>query len=700
MVLSKIDKSVDYMETRYVEKDDLSKQSFMYKLVIENKRIPRINVVISIGKIKKIKDYDVYYFPIYLITKDRKSIKIGVYEVLHRDEIFKIIDKQYEETEEIPEIINTGYLDSPLLWSWVNSDFLKEKSLSPSVIESDEESEDEPSDEELEDEPIQEKEVILEIPSYREDIFTLQKDVFIPPLLKEETKIDAEKLREENDLNWVSNFMKNKSYNILTINGKDSFFTAIKLAFSSIGQNTSEDKLRSKLSESSFIESYFSKKKINYNEIKANLKEIKKEKEKETINKNEIKTKHEEARKTNNRSVATRLSDEYKIIKEKLKELEDSEKEIKKLMKQNEYVDKIQTLEEMKKYITTNQYEAELYTLYIIEKILKVKFIIFLSDSYKENDIKSILDCGEKDDFTLGDFIPEYYIFIDYSESEKIFSLISYKNKSIFKIHEIPFDLKQMIKDKCKEEISGNFGKIPEFRPFHEVEVTDIDEIDMDGGFHRKKDGCVIVIYCPSSKNKFPGQIRGESMPEELKLKYIKLSSIENWRCILDNNWTGKDVNDKGILKTYQFMLDNYYWNSVQHYVQANKFKEENNTFYETFALGKVGEETKMYNSSDLSQEIDLAIFMGTKPSGTKFQGTDTGKFKDVVRKNNIQIDINYNKENKTKHLTEALKAKFLQNPLFKKILINTNDCILMYGGNRKKNKLAKELMNVRDMIR
>jgi hypothetical protein len=28
-VLSKIDKSVDYMETRYVEKDDLSKQSFI-----------------------------------------------------------------------------------------------------------------------------------------------------------------------------------------------------------------------------------------------------------------------------------------------------------------------------------------------------------------------------------------------------------------------------------------------------------------------------------------------------------------------------------------------------------------------------------------------------------------------------------------------------------------------------------------------
>ena len=34
MVLSKVDKSVDYMETRYVEKDDLSKQSFMYELLI------------------------------------------------------------------------------------------------------------------------------------------------------------------------------------------------------------------------------------------------------------------------------------------------------------------------------------------------------------------------------------------------------------------------------------------------------------------------------------------------------------------------------------------------------------------------------------------------------------------------------------------------------------------------------------------
>ena len=699
MVLSKIDKSVDYMETRYVEKDDLSKQSFMYELLIENRKIRKINVVISIGKIKKVKEHEVYYFPIYLITKDRKSIKIGVYEVLNQEEISKIVDKDYEDKDEIPQIINTGYLDAPLLWSWVNYEFLKETALPTSVIESEDESEGESEEEEKED-VVQEEGVVLEIPSYREDIFTLQKDVFIPPILKEESKIDAEKLREENDLNWVSNFMKNKNYNIITINGSDSLFTAIKLAFSSIGQNTSEDKLRRKLSESSFIESYFSKKKINYNEMKSRLKEVKKEKEKETINKNEIRSKHEEARKANNRPAATRLNEEYKAVKDKLKELDDTEKEIRKLMKQDEYVDKIHSLEEMREFIKTNKYEAELYTIYVIEKLLKVKFIIFFSDSYKENDIKSIIDCGEKDDFTSGDFIPEYYIFIDYSESDKIFSLISYKNKSIFKIREIPFDLKQMIKDKCKEEISGNFSKIPEFKSFHEVDVTDIDDVDVTGGGYRKKDGCIIVIYCPSSKNKFPGKIRGEHMPEELKLKYIKLSSIENWRCILDNNWTGKDVDDKEVVKTYQFMLDNYYWNSVQHYIQANKFKQDNFHFYETFALGKVGEETKMYNSSDLSQDIELAIFMGTNPSGTKFKGTDTGRFKDVSRQHNIQVDVNYNKEHKTKHLTEALRAKFLQNPLFKKTLLSTNECTLMYGGSRKKNRIARELMNVRDMIR
>ena len=273
------------------------------------------------------------------------------------------VDKDYEDKEEIPEIINTGYLDAPLLWSWVNYEFLKEMALPVSVIESEDESEGESEEEE---ENVVQEEVVLEIPSYREDIFTLQKDVFIPPMLKEESKLDAEKLREENDLNWVSNFMKNKNYNIITINGSDSLFTAIKLAFSSIGQNTSEDKLRRKLSESSFIESYFSKKKINYNEMKARLKEVKKEKEKETINKNEIRSKHEEARKANNRPAATRLGEEYKLVKDKLTELDDSEKEIRKLIKQDEYVDKIHSLEEMREFIKTNKYEAELYTIYLI----------------------------------------------------------------------------------------------------------------------------------------------------------------------------------------------------------------------------------------------------------------------------------------------------------------------------------------------
>ena len=85
MVVSRIDKKVNYIENKKIESTDLSKKRSLYELQIANETILKKNIVISIGKIKYIDEKEIYYFPIYLITKTKKAIQIGVYEIISKE---------------------------------------------------------------------------------------------------------------------------------------------------------------------------------------------------------------------------------------------------------------------------------------------------------------------------------------------------------------------------------------------------------------------------------------------------------------------------------------------------------------------------------------------------------------------------------------------------------------------------------------
>jgi len=700
MVNSKINRSFYYEESRKIEKNDLSKEVNLYELSIENSRITRMNIVIAIGSLnRKYEDEGLLYFPIYLITKNKKAIQIGLYEIISSD-IWRYVKKEDDSFE----IENTDLFNRPLLWSWVNDDFLKENRLSPLVIE-DEEKEEEDVVVVMEKEEEKEEEII--IPDYRADIFILQKDVIIPKMLKEERKEDADLLRKENDLNWISQFMKNENYKIIEIfKNNDALFSAIKLAFSQLGQQTFEKKLRIKLSESKLIENLFTKNKLNYESFKEKLLNLKKEKERKNLLEEKYKKEYKERIAQNDKENAYKIREEYIKLKDEFKRDKKEEKIISQLVNEYSYMKDINNIEEMKEYIKTN-YPGDNYTLLLLEKLLKIKFIVFLKDANTENDMRSVVDCGEKDDEIIGDFNPDYYIFLEYSEEDKRYNLISYKNKFIFKFKEIPYDLKTIVSDKCIENIEGNFSKIADFRRFHKGEEKEfpsnekieIEEISISG-IMRRYDGVKIIIYCPSSSTKFPGKIKGEIMPDDQKLSYIKLGNFDNWRCILDNNWTGTDIDMNGMPKQYQFELNSFYWNSVQHYIQANKFKEEHPKYYELFALGPIGEDKELYKSSELSKNVELAIFIGTKKAGKPFPGTKDGEFKGFTRNESIQIDKIYSEEIYSKNLKDALYAKFSQNPHFKEILLSTNNSRLVYSSSKHGETDSEELMSVRDILR
>jgi len=689
MVVSIIDKSVNYNETKQLETKDNSKRRYLYELQLGNEKLIKKNVVISIGKIQSLDGKEIYYFPIYLITKDKKGIKIGVYEILSQD-------KNLIYNEETNEIENTNLLNSPLFYSWVDNEFIKNNALSPSIIE-----EEERKEKVVEEEQPEEQEEVVEenIPEYRADIFEKQS-VPIPPLLIEETKENADKHRKKNDLNEISQFMENENYNIINIpdiKNSDTLLTSVIQAFNTIGETTNEKKLKKKLSESKYIKKYLTSQKEKYNEQVDILKEITSEKTRLTERHNKIKEEYPIISKDKSKKQqAIQLKEENSNILKIIKDLKEQEKKLKELIKSLEYFKTITTEEEMREYIKSKSFASNQYFLSILEKILNIKFIVFLSDAIKEDDINSVVDCGVLEE-TVDNFTPEYYIMLEYYKETNKYELVAYKNKVIFKFREIPYDLKSMIITKCAEDVGSTFEAIPEFKKYELVGGKPSNNNLLNfSDINRKYDGVIINIYCPSSKNKFPGEIKGEKMPTEHMKKYIQLSNYDNWRCILDNNWSGYDVDENEVLKEYQFILDGYYWNSVQHYMQGSKFKDENPLYYEKFSLGSVKGQPKI---NDISKNVELAIFLGKKKGGIEFPGTSDGEFKGKRRESNIEIDFDYDSKKKY-YLKKALTAKFQQNYLFKKILLATHQAKLQYTQNRKSPILAEELMDVRDEMR
>ena len=92
-----------------------------------------------------------------------------------------------------------------------------------------------------------------EIPAIREDDFITTKGIILPKMLKEENCFDAKLLRSQfvisKSNNWVQKFFKNDAYFVIeNEGGGDCFFACIRDAFSSIGQQTTNVKLRRKVS--------------------------------------------------------------------------------------------------------------------------------------------------------------------------------------------------------------------------------------------------------------------------------------------------------------------------------------------------------------------------------------------------------------------------------------------------------------------
>lgn len=672
MVLSHLNSNISYPELKKLDPDDLKKEANLYQIELKTKDIsPKLDIIIAIGNAKnKYEAKNVTYFPIYLVKSNKKVTQIGVYEV-PSSHVSEYLDEDNDTNLDLEKMSNPV----PLIYNFVTREMLERDRLVPDPFDAADDGED-----------ILDKEVApaLEtkartIPSIRSDIFIATLGVPIPPDLPEETKEEAkdikDKYKEGAKDTWVEKFMENGHYYIVDNEGNgDCLFATVRDAFSQIGQQTSILKLRNKLSEEATEDIFLNYKQQYDDAIASVVSDTAKIKELE-VSHLDFKKKHME---TLDRAEKKQLTEAAKKIKEQRDRVIGEKKVSQEIANEYKYMKKVEDLAAFKKKIKTCDFWAETWSISTMERILNIKFIVLSEENYKQKDLSNVLICGQLNDSKLenqGKFEPEFYVIVDYNGTH--YKLIGYNQKQIFTFRELPYDIKKLVSDKCMESNGGVFNLIPDFKHFKEgvkkgtahsePKFDELSEAKLRGLYD---DDVQFLFYSKSNDKPLPGKGSGEKIPEAEIREYSELASIPQWRKKLSNFWIEP------------FTLDNHRWNSVEHYYQASKFKNNNKEFYLSFSLD---------SGTELSKD----------PLMAKAAGGKSGKIKgELLRPKEVTLDPDFFPLRSEKEMYNAQLAKFQQNEDLKKLLLATKNAKLLHHQRGTDPVLFEGLIQIRDGLK
>ena len=689
MVKSVLDKNINYSENKKLDTEDMEYDASLYEISLLKE-----NVIIALGQAKyTFIEEKIIYYPIYLVKDDKVSIQIGVYEIIS-DNLPNIIDDDGD--------IILEKIDQPLLYSFVKYEMMKEASIDrplnsekKSPKNDNEDSEDENEDGEDENEDSEDDNEDGEEQSDNEDGEKQSDDedgeeqsddededfkISIPEQNDKQYSIEKKEYNEIDDAPWIQKYLKSNHF--LAVDSMiekgddpgDCLFSVISDALRSSQKNISVKELRTKLSNEvteEIYENYKSKYTMFNNSVKENNESMKK------FNKenNELR---ERLQNTKSRDEQVKIIEQAKQIATDFQVLKNENTLSKELLNEFYFMKNVKNIEDFKKIIKTCNFWADTWAISTLERILKIKIILFSKESFDETDYNNVLTCGQLNDSILekqGEFIPDFYILTEYDGSH--YRLITYMHHKLLSFNEIPYSVKLLISSKCMEKNAGPYYIIPSFKKFNEslgISEEDIsqsisEDISNSSSNSLYTNDVILQFYIKSNNKPLPGKGNGEKISNQDIKKYATLATYSEWRRNLSNEFES------------EFTLDGHKWLSVEHYYQACKFKNTNKEFFLQFSLD---------SDSNLSKNVELA----------KAAGSKSGRYKkDLLRHKDIQIDPEFYNSMDEKCLEEAINAKFSQNKELKDVLINTNNAKLLIYKKGTDPEIANKLMIIRNKI-
>lgn len=590
---------IQYNETKEINNDDIGHASTIYEISYFDKPIQ-----IALGRENhSFSNENIIHFSVYLVSNDKIVSRIGIFEV-DSNKMISIMDEDGDID------IDQGHI---LLF--VDQNYIFEHS--------------EPTPEEKnEQDDIQETEKIDEL-------------TFVE--------------NEQND--WIANFMKNNQYHTVDNEGEgDCLFLVIQMALEETELQTTVEEMRKILSEN-VNEAIFDQYKSIYMGIHSELQNIE----------NNMKHTKDTIQKLKKQCMNISNKQENKAMLDRITELRDNynkmnqeKMSVNELMSEFQFMERISNIEDLQKYVLTSNFWADTWAISTLEKKLNIKLVVFSEESYKSNDLDSVLLCGQENDSNQQSKNPEYYILTSYTGNH--YTLITYDSRKRFTFAGLPSQIKSLIINKCIEKNAGPYYSIPEFRQLKMklgIHVDEGKQEDPDDEYlndHLYNNKNVFMFHATSNGEPKPGKGSGEKINsddivlfKELMLKHKK----NNWRRQLDDSHMSP------------FTLDGLRWNSVEHYKLASQFKKGFPDFYHTFSLD---------SDSAISKDLIKARIAGSK----------TGRSKDkVYRERHVTIDPDYYEfGSNPRHEVErfdALTAKFCQNPDLKNMLKQTYNAKLVH---------------------
>ena len=734
MVRSFLNDSINYHETKALEGDDYELNASIYEVEYLD---VEVSMVVGNQKYTFI-EKGVIYLPIYLVFKGELVEKIGIYEFLSSD-LMNLLDEEDD--------IDIGQLGDPLLFSYINKDYLEqyrntgsdsETSVEEEGVEEEGVEEEGVEEEGVEEEGVEEEGVeeegveeegveeegVEEKDSETEELTSLdslqdklkgddvlpEEGTIIKELFEEEDDIIT--LKEESELehnkeieefnkekrtsgkNWMQKFMKNTNYSIIdNEGGGDCLFAVIRDAFENVGKSTSVAKLRKVLASEAtqeqldtllFIYNSFV---VENSEIKGKMKEL--------VERNaELKKQVNYKPKTSTDKPALNRTEKKKLVKESKENVKKHRALKKKLafsdsqLEEYAYLDGVTTLDEFKEKIQTCTYWGETWTISTLERILNIKIIVLSSESYKQKDYENVLQCGQLNDTILeerGVFKPKYYIMTDWMGWH--YKTIAYKGKKALTYEELPYGIKTMIFDKCLERMSGPYALIPKFiRGKEAYEASIISETGETS--EELSEDSEAVESLPEKDTLYDSSVIFQIYQRSAN-KAPGKGIGETISTLQEKEYLDlRDYEDwrRKLSNHYEtpFTLDGKTWNSITHFVTAQYFKHHK----------------EFFNDFSLDSETELGKLLSKTPEMVLSTLKDKGLYRSTrVRPVEIEKDQTITAEEISGHMVRALHAKFSQHKELKDILLATKMAKIMLFIPRKPSEPFMNLMKVRKEI-
>lgn len=767
MIYSVLQPKLEYKETQRIAEADEGVRSFQYELIINDKPYLVVIGKPNTTKIEKHKIIYFPIYLVNATTEQIRS-QIGLFEINSMDIQKYILYPSRRSEENVPTEYDVAKFGPPLLYSFVDDAFLKASgacrivepivSAKEVVVDIEQHNEDDDAYVAVKDKSIlppqqppiidatkDATEIHRDITSkaiqdsnkvLADGIFTITTSAGptatteIETAMTEETKEIADEYKQEfrrdykkgdkgatatKPKNWVQSFMENKHYSIVENEGAgDCFFAVVRDAYRSVNKETTVEKLRAVVAKE-ITETHYQTGKQRYMDFKHS---IEKDQTQITANKKttnglkkiiadlakqiEIEKEPQQKQTLNKKREAEKVK--YNELKTKIQQLEDDILTTTKDMEDVAYFSNIHSLEEFREYIKTSRYWADEVAIEILERVLRVKFIILSQTSYEDGDIHGVMKCtlmpagegGDNDDDDTDNTAPtnttnapptptttypspEGYIIMSYTGRH--YTLIEYKKHSYMTFRELPYGIKILIINKCLEKNSGVYALIKEFRDFKsKLGISgggDERAISVgSGGVNRKhstdtQNTPVFTFYIKSQN-----VASGKGIKEKTGgVSFGSLNKKKEWRRKLDDDWTNTTT-PNGL-----FTLDDRNWASVTHYMEGAKFKKTNPEFTQQFSLD---------SDSEISKDVALA----------KLAGSKTGKKDDtIIRPLYINMDADYEKQ-KEANRREALMAKFGQpNKDLNEILLMTAPALLQRFIPSYEPRLDTVLMDIRNIL-